>query len=280
MNILLSESRIMKLFILYLTILSMFLLVISCSEDEGMQEDPCDNGPAASLSVTPSTIDMDNGSIEVDISGGTPPYEVSVNSGAFQTGTTIEDLAPGNYEITVRDAEGCTTSNNATIDEVDPCANGPQASAETTASFDNDNTGTITISATGGTPPYSYKLDDNDFVTNEIFEGVAAGSYTITVRDNNDCTTEVMVDVGEVPFVSYNNDIKTIIETNCLLSGCHGDNSSIPDWGNLSTLQANADQVKTRTGNKSMPPAASGKSLTDNQIQQIANWVDAGAPNN
>lgn len=80
--------------------------------------------------------------------------------------------------------------------------------------------------------------------------------------------------------VSFMGDIKPIIETNCLLSGCHGDNSALPDWGDFSVFQANAQKVKTRTSNGTMPPSGSGRSLTEEQVQKIACWADNGALNN
>ncbi len=80
--------------------------------------------------------------------------------------------------------------------------------------------------------------------------------------------------------VSYADDIRPILDTNCQISGCHGSNAGIPDWSTYETVSANAANIKTKTGNQSMPPASSGKSLTNEQIQMIADWVDDGAENN
>lgn len=80
--------------------------------------------------------------------------------------------------------------------------------------------------------------------------------------------------------VSYADDIRPILDTNCQLSGCHGSAAGIPSWATHATVSANAAAIKTNTGNKTMPPAASGGSLTDEEIQKIADWVDDGAKNN
>jgi hypothetical protein len=80
--------------------------------------------------------------------------------------------------------------------------------------------------------------------------------------------------------VSYANDIRPILDTNCQVSGCHGSNAGIPSWATYETVSANAANIKSKTGDKIMPPATSGKSLTDEQIQMIADWVDDGAQNN
>lgn len=79
---------------------------------------------------------------------------------------------------------------------------------------------------------------------------------------------------GEVSYVA---DIKPIIETKCLLSGCHGSDPGLPNWGLLSELQASAPEVKRRTRDRSMPATGT---LTQQQIDLITCWVDDGAPSN
>ena len=77
---------------------------------------------------------------------------------------------------------------------------------------------------------------------------------------------------------SWASDVMPIIDNNCAISGCHnGDNSSIPNWTVFSNVQANASNIKTRTGNKTMPRTGS---LTDAEIELIACWVDDGALDN
>ena len=80
--------------------------------------------------------------------------------------------------------------------------------------------------------------------------------------------------------VSYADDIRPILDTNCQIAGCHGSDPNTPSWATYATVSANAAAIKTNTGNKTMPPASSGRSLTDEEIQKIADWVDDGAQNN
>ncbi len=79
---------------------------------------------------------------------------------------------------------------------------------------------------------------------------------------------------------SYANDIRPILDANCQVSPCHGTNGGIPSWATYTTVSANAGNIKSYTGSKIMPPVSSGRSLTDDQIALIANWVDDGAQNN
>lgn len=278
MNVRTISLRVIGVYLL-LAILTLF--VISCGENEMMEDDPCADGPEVSVSVSNATIGNEDGSVSLNITGGAAPYEASLDGSNFQSTTSFNNLAAGDYTVVIRDAEGCDVSASFTIAEVDPCAKGFEITLETTASFDTENSGSINVAVSGGESPYMYRLNDGDFGTSSEFTGLAAGSYTVVVQDNFGCTNQMSVDLEEVPFVSYMDDIKTIIETHCLLSGCHGNNASLPNWGDLSVLQANAENVKTRTSNKSMPPSSTpGDPLNDEQIAKIANWVDAGAPNN
>jgi hypothetical protein len=64
----------------------------------------------------------------------------------------------------------------------------------------------------------------------------------------------------------------------CAISGCHdGSVSSLPNFSNLSVIQANASMIKSRTQSGNMPKTGS---LTQNQIDLIACWVDDGALDN
>jgi hypothetical protein len=76
---------------------------------------------------------------------------------------------------------------------------------------------------------------------------------------------------------SWQNDILPIIENSCAISGCH-DGISRRDWTQYDEVKKYAAQAKLRTQNRSMP--FEGPPLTHEQINVIACWVDAGAPNN
>jgi VCBS repeat-containing protein len=157
------------------------------------------------------------------------------------------------------------------IDDVNNLALEPQLVA---AGCETSN-GTITINASGGKEPYSYSLDGGAAQAEEVFPGLSVGDYTALVMDDDGCESSVTVTV--LSGVSYNDQILPIINTNCAKSGCHdGSNSSIPNWTNLTTVQTNAANIKTRTANGSMPPAGND-ALEPAEVQAIACWVDDGA---
>ncbi|MCS7298038.1 MAG: gliding motility-associated C-terminal domain-containing protein [Bacteroidia bacterium] len=144
-----------------------------------------------------------DGSITVGLNGGTPPYEYSLNGGiTWQANPLFSGLPAGSYTITVRDANSCTASQTVTIHQPDPLAfNPPQIQ---NVSCHGGNNGSITISVNGGTPPYEYSLNGGiTWQANPLFSGLPAGSYTVTVRDANQCTLTQTINISQPPPLSF-----------------------------------------------------------------------------
>jgi gliding motility-associated-like protein len=145
---------------------------------------------ALSLTLTPTDATCyqgANGSVVASSTGGTPPYNYLWNN--LQTTATASALLAGTYNCTVTDANGCSaTSANVVNEPADM-----QISISTTAvKCIGDKNGTISVSATGGTPPYNFSAtqDFSNFVfaTNGVIIGLAVGDYTVVIADNNGCT--------------------------------------------------------------------------------------------
>jgi len=77
--------------------------------------------------------------------------------------------------------------------------------------------------------------------------------------------------------ISWANQIKPIVDVSCAKSGCHVNGTGRIDLTKFDVVKANAAQIKTRVVNKSMPFDGT---LTADQIELIACWVDDGAFNN
>lgn len=56
-----------------------------------------------------------NGSVTANVTGGTPPYQYKLGSGALGTVATFSGLSAGNYVITVEDDAGCSVNVNASV---------------------------------------------------------------------------------------------------------------------------------------------------------------------
>ena len=143
--------------------------------------------PALTLTLdgtNPACAGEATGSITANAGGGTPPYTYSKDGTTFQSSNVFPNLAAGPYTITVKDAHGCKKTDNKTL--VDPPA--------LTLTLDSTNptcageaTGSITANAGGGTPPYTYSKDGTTFQSSNVFPNLAAGPYTITVKDAHGC---------------------------------------------------------------------------------------------
>ncbi|MBK9543455.1 MAG: T9SS type A sorting domain-containing protein [Bacteroidetes bacterium] len=118
-----------------------------------------------------------DGAASVSASGGTPPYS---GTGSF-TG-----LAAGTYTYTVTDFNGCTTTCQATITE--PAVLVASCSVVSHVSCNGGSDGSASVSASGGTAPYT---------GTGSFTGLAAGSYTYNVSDANGCTASCSVTITE-----------------------------------------------------------------------------------
>lgn len=143
-----------------------------------------------------------NGSLTGEIhftpSGGTPPYQYSVDDG-FTWGNNPDFfmLPSGNYDLKVRDAILCesTTIPEEIIEPEQIITNG--GTWKNITSCFNDNKGEIDVTVLGGgTPPYEFSIDAGaTWQSTGLFQNLFAGNYIIIVRDASGCT----VNVGPIP---------------------------------------------------------------------------------
>ena len=137
------------------------------------------------------------GIIEISATGGTGSYtyawETSDGGGIIAGSATQNTLAAGSYEVSVFDANLCKDSTSSPITITEPAT--LVTAAEDIASRINVScngltNGSLTIVASNGTPPYAYSLNRSDWVTDPTFSSIAAGSYTLWVRDATPCISE------------------------------------------------------------------------------------------
>ncbi|WPO78346.1 MBG domain-containing protein [Flavobacterium sp. KACC 22761] len=124
------------------------------------------------------------GTATVNVSGGTPSYTYSwAPTGG--TAATATGLVAGIYTVTVKDANNCTTTQSFTITQPPILIATPVA--QTNVACNGGNTGSATISATGGTGTYTYSWAPSGG-NGPTANGLTAGTYTVTVTDANSCT--------------------------------------------------------------------------------------------
>ena len=132
--------------------------------------------------VTDEVCGNANGTINMNISGGTAPFTIIWSNGA--TNEDIIGLTAGTYDITVTDANGCTESHSVTVG-----ANSGTLAIQNAVVTDEtcgDGSGAIDVITIGGAGPLNYAWSNGP--TSEDQTGLSAGTYTITITDQNGCT--------------------------------------------------------------------------------------------
>jgi gliding motility-associated-like protein len=140
-----------------------------------------------------------NGSITSSVSGGTQPYAYLWSNGA--TTSSITNLTPGSYTLVVTDTNGCSVNSTQLITEPVILT---AASTVTSSILCQGGQGVVTVSANGGTIPFSGTGTYN----------VNAGFYTYTVTDNNGCIAQTNINVSEPAQVQANAVISQAILCN------------------------------------------------------------------
>lgn len=125
-----------------------------------------------------------NGSIEVEVGGGTPPYTYLWNTGSQEA--SAYELTAGTYSVTVTDMNGCTASGSRIMTEPTPLhivsISSPQSNGFH-ITCNEAKTGSIQLTVAGGVPPYDFRWSNGDF--REDPTELGAGHYWVMVYDAN-----------------------------------------------------------------------------------------------
>ena len=132
------------------------------------------------------------GTATAEIRGGTPDYTLQWQDG--RTTTTVDQLAAGMYQLTVTDAAGCSQTSTVAIAHPDPITLDLRAQ-DVTCFGDTD--GGIIAEASGGAPPYTYSLDNDEYTGSPLIIGLEAGPYDVYVRDAGGCILFERTEVQE-----------------------------------------------------------------------------------
>lgn len=136
--------------------------------------------------------DSGNGSISINVTGGTAPLNV-VWSPSGQSGTTISALGAGVYTPSITDSKQCTKTFPAIT------VNAPTqliADQQNVNDANGSNNGSITVEISGGTKPYNYKWSQSG-APNIKTLSAPAGTYTVTVEDANGCVLILTNVIGQ-----------------------------------------------------------------------------------
>ena len=160
--------------------------------------------PALVAELVPTHINcqvsgFNNGSIDLEVSGGIAPYSYLWSNGAVTQ--DISGLTQGTYQVEVTDASGCQTSGSILIEDPPPLTYEPVISEYNgyNISCYGRSDGSIQINPTTGTPPYvfSWEGPDGFTATTKDISGLRAGSYILSIIDSKMCTVSETIELTE-----------------------------------------------------------------------------------
>jgi gliding motility-associated-like protein len=126
-----------------------------------------------------------NGSLTLNVGGGTSPYQFAWSNGA--TGNHVEGLAAGSHTVTITDANTCFQIERIGLGE----GSNFSLSANDVDIGCNETKGSIIAQPLGGETPYAYSLDGLAYQSNRVFSNLDAGSYTLYAKDGSGCSLSV-----------------------------------------------------------------------------------------
>ncbi len=221
-----------------------------------------------------------DGSIEVAGIGGTAPYTYSWDTG--ETSTSITNLAPGDYSVTITDANGCFTTQNYTIIEPDVLT--VNSITQTPTSCNGGDNGSINLTIIGGTTPYTYLWNNGE--TTQNLSNLTAGTYSVTVTDANGCIVTDTVEVLE-PLEIDGNETVTNVSTNenddgsITLNTIGGTSPYTYYWNGITEVILATQGFETSGGtwNYTLDPSTTynteGDSVIDNYLSNVWDTVEA-----
>lgn len=130
-----------------------------------------------------------NGSIYIDVQGGTPGYQYDWSNGA--SSQDLQNVAADTYTITITDNNGCELIQSYTVNEPDPL----EATADTTPDNCDQGDGTITLSIEGGAGNYIVTSSVGTVYGNQIID-LPAGLVSVGVSDGNGCAWSQNIVIG------------------------------------------------------------------------------------
>ena len=189
------------------------------------------NQPSVITSTTSSTLagcGLSNGSATVTASGGNSPYtylwEANANNQTTQTATGI---AAGIYSVTVTDSTNCAHITTVTV--------GNTGAPTVTTSFadpscNNGNNGSASVTANGGTSPYTYLWSNG--ATQSQISNLTSQTYFITVTDANGCEAIISATLNNPSPITVSVDgIDTICKSDSTILVANGGNAYLWNMG-------------------------------------------------
>jgi len=147
----------------------------------------------------PSCYQGSDGSISIEVAGGSGDYTISWENGA--QGATIANIAAGTYAVTITDGNGCTFNGSIRLDDAAPI-NISQLIVADPICYDEPS-GMVAVTPSGGSAPYKVIWEDG--VEASERNDLLAGTHNFTIQDAEGCTTAYEVTLENPPLEELSN---------------------------------------------------------------------------
>jgi hypothetical protein len=208
--------------------------VVTITEPTGISINP--------VLVTNASCGTNSGALTASSSGGVAPLTYKLDGGSFGTSGTFSSLLAGPHLLTVKDANGCTTSTLVLINSL----TGPTlfpANVNNVSCF-GGNDGAITLTSFGGTGAIQYSINGGTtYQSSGVFTGVSAGSYTCVVKDNAGCTNHIHITVSEGPSLAL-----TASAVPALCNGASNGQINVTSTGGTGTRNYSLNGITYQSG--------------------------------
>jgi len=162
---------------------------------------------------------LSDGWVRASASSGVAPYSYSWNTIPVQTDSVATGLSAGDYILEVTGSNTCKSTTSITIEQPEVIS---LATSLWMVSCNGDDDGSSSVTATGGTQPYSYVWNTSPVQTGMVATALSVGTYTVTVLDINDCQSVTDVTITEPEILNISIDNKSNVS-------CYGDDNGSID---------------------------------------------------
>lgn len=180
-----------------------------CTTSENFTIFDVDGPTIDNIIATDATCGQADGSVTVEVSGGTTPYTYDMN-GQTQSSNTFTGLSAGGYSILITDANGCTNTGFVAISDTNSTSIDNITTVDATC---GNADGSVTVTVSGGQPPYQYSINGGTLQSSNTFTDLFAGNHTVFIQDVSGCPVATSFTINEIngPIISNVN----ITNENC-----------------------------------------------------------------
>ncbi|MDI1355199.1 MAG: choice-of-anchor L domain-containing protein [bacterium] len=164
----------------------------------------------------------------LNTSGGTAPYSYTWSTVPAQSSSIATNLSAANYTVSVRDANNCSAGKTLTITQPLSALSASISSLVNIACFGN-STGSASLSAQGGSTPYTYTWNTSPVQTNAQAVNLGAGNYAGTIKDANNCSVSLPINISQ-PASNVSAVISNLSPVSCF-GGNNGSVTVLPSGG-------------------------------------------------